>query len=205
MKSKLGWITLPFLPFVLAGQAYAQTGGEVQASAQPVLPAFLNDRTPCVPDAARYHGVNPWILKAILKVESGFNPQAINKNANKSIDVGMAQINSIHFKELASYGIAPAHLMDGCIATYIAAWHLAKQMRVHGNTWFGIASYHSATPCLNTRYAGLLWNTLVGWSVMAGPRVRIPRMDECGGAGASASTRGQIRSSTSASVAFDSD
>ncbi len=191
---------------VVAG-AHAN-GSEVAAtlnSVRPSLPAALNDRTPCVSDAAQYHGVNPWVLKAILKVESGFNPRAINRNANSSVDVGMGQMNSIHFKELSGFGIAPAHLLDGCVATYIAAWHLAKQMRKHGNTWYGIASYHSATPCFNGRYAGLLWNTLVSWKVLPGPNVRVPRIEECGGGTVAAvpNVRRRPSSNAAVSVAYD--
>ena len=59
----------------------------------PSLPSTLNDKTPCVQDAARYHGVNPWILKAILSVESGFNPRAVNRNSNSTVDVGLGQMN----------------------------------------------------------------------------------------------------------------
>lgn len=101
------------------------------------------------------------MLKAILKVESNFNPHAANRNANGTVDVGIAQINSMHFARLDKYGIKPAHLMDGCVSTYVAAWHLASKIREHGNTWFGIAAYHSTTPCQNERYRGLIWNTLV--------------------------------------------
>lgn len=130
--------------------------------------------------AAEYHSVNPWVLRAILKVESDFNPRAVSRNSNGTLDVGMAQINSIHFAELAKYGIAPANLMDGCVATYVAAWHLAKQIRKYGNSWFGVASYHSASPCQNSRYTGLLWNALLGWGVVSGPRVAVPSLAACG-------------------------
>lgn len=157
-----------------AATASAQTAGPGS------LPAQLPDGAPCVAGAAQYHGVNPWVLRAILKVESDFNPRAVNRNANGSVDVGMAQINSIHFAELGRWGIAPANLMDGCVATYVAAWHLSKQVRKYGNSWFGVASYHSTSPCQNSRYAGLLWNALVGWGVVAGPRLKVPTLRACG-------------------------
>ena len=170
------------------------------------LPATLPEPAPCVTAAAEYHTVNPWILKAILKVESDFNPRAVNRNANGSIDVGMAQINSIHFAKLKRWGIAPADLMDGCIATYVAAWHLANQIRTHGNTWFGIASYHSASQCQNTRYAGLLWNTLLGWGVVTGTKARTVSLAQCGYKAPAAANRSGARSATSGpSVAFDTN
>lgn len=168
------------------------------------LPPALPEPAPCLTAAAEYHTVNPWILKAILKVESDFNPRAVNRNANGTIDVGMAQINSIHFAKLKRWGIAPADLMDGCIATYVAAWHLANQIRIHGNTWFGIASYHSASQCQNSRYAGLLWNALLGWGVVTGTRARTVSLAQCGYTPPAAGGRGVTRSAASRpSVAFD--
>lgn len=151
-----------------------------QTAAPGSLPSQLSEPAPCVSAAAQYHSVNPWVLRAILKVESDFNPRAVNRNANGSVDVGMAQINSIHFAELKRWGIAPAHLMDGCVATYVAAWHLAKQIRRYGNSWFAVASYHSTSPCQNTRYASLLWNALVGWGVVKGPRLKVVSLRSCG-------------------------
>lgn len=176
---------LPSAIALLAG-ALASTAGSSQTASPAALPAQLTEPAPCVADAARYHGVNPWVLRAILKVESNFDARAVNRNANGSIDVGMAQINSIHFTELGRWGVLPANLMDGCVATYVAAWHLARQIRTHGNSWFGVASYHSTSPCQNARYAGLLWNALVGWRVVAGPQVRVAGWSSCSAGAASA-------------------
>lgn len=44
-------------------------------------------------------------IKAILKCESGNNQDARHINLNNSIDVGSAQINSIHFPEAKLLGI----------------------------------------------------------------------------------------------------
>lgn len=114
----------------------------------------------CFWGAVNYHSVNPHVLWAILRVESKFNPLAIRKNTNGTLDVGMGQMNSVHFTRLARYGIAPADLLNGCVATYVAAWHIAGLMSAHGNTWEGIARYHSATPHLNRRYQALLASEL---------------------------------------------
>ncbi|MEJ8838099.1 lytic transglycosylase domain-containing protein [Ramlibacter sp. AN1133] len=150
-----------------------------QALAPGRLPLNFSEPAPCVAPAAHYHGVNPWVLRAILKVESDFQPGAVHRNANGSLDLGMAQINSIHFSELAAWGIAPANLMDGCVSTYVAAWHLARQLRKHGNSWFGVASYHSASPCQNARYAALLWNALWSWGVVSGARMNVVPLKAC--------------------------
>lgn len=166
---------LSSLVLTVAGAAAAAPSGAPRTAAAPGP-----DQAPCVAPAAAFHGVNPWVLRAILKVESGFNPTAVNRNANGTVDIGMAQINSIHLRELARWGVGPENLMDGCVATYVAAWHLAKQIRRHGDTWFGVASYHSTTPCQNARYAALLWNTLLGWGVVQGQRMRVVSLQSCG-------------------------
>lgn len=170
-----------FLALVTPELAFAQnaSGGMVVAQG----PDQPND---CVSQAAIYHSVSPWVLRAIIQVESSFNPNALNKNNNGTVDVGIAQINSIHFKELEKYGIARRDLMNGCISSYVAAWHLRKQIKAYGNTWFAVGAYHSATPCFNRRYTGLVWNVLLKWGVVNGPRAKPVAMSACAPAKASA-------------------
>ena len=48
------------------------------------------------------YDIPPNLLKAIAKVESDFNPKAINVNVNLSRDLGLMQINS---KNLAKLGL----------------------------------------------------------------------------------------------------
>ena len=115
----------------------------------------------CIVSAAQYHGVNPYLLRAILVVESQLNPKAININMNGTRDIGVAQINSIHLPVLQNHGIKESHLMDGCVKTYVGAWLLRKQISRYGLNWFGIAAYHSVTPDKNYRYQVLVYNEMV--------------------------------------------
>ena len=192
----------PFALAALIGCPCAEAGS-TPVVAVTALPNQLHEAAPCLSAAARYHGVNPWVLKAILKVESNFNPRALNRNTNGSVDVGMGQINSIHFGRLARFGVAPADLMDGCVATYVAAWHLASQLRIHGNTWYGVAAYHSVSPCHNTRYAGLLWNVLTEWRIVPGPRVPVSKVAQCVHSGSRPATSGTSAPQAAAVLAFD--
>lgn len=127
--------------------AMAQDKTHPGAAALTVSPAER-----CVAPAALRHGVNPQILRAILQVESAMRPHVVQRNTNGSVDVGMAQINSVHFPELAQWGITPKQLLDPCVAAHVAAWHLKRGLVRHGNTWFGVAAYHSVTPEHNARY-----------------------------------------------------
>lgn len=118
--------------------------------------AMAQSKTECLLPAAAYHGVNAHLLLAVLSVESRLNPNAMNKNANGTVDMGMGQINSIHLPELQRYGLNAEHLMDACKATYVSAWFLRRGFNRFGRSWFAAASYHSTTPEHNQRYQNLL-------------------------------------------------
>lgn len=158
------------------GVALACTGFPATAWANAEGPPemFTTDVERCILPASQYHRVNQYILRAILKVESNLNPNAVGRNDNGSLDLGIGQMNSMHFKELKQHGVAPSDLRDACIGTYVAAWHLSKAIARHGNTWYGIATYHSATPYFNRRYQILLNNELVRSKSMPGKVLPVP-------------------------------
>ena len=122
----------------------------------PTAASVTQESERCLLPAARRHGVNPQILRAILQVESAMRPDVVKRNTNGSVDVGMAQINSVHFAQLSQWGITPERLLDPCVAIHVAAWHLKRGLLRHGNTWFGVAAYHSVTPQHNARYQALI-------------------------------------------------
>jgi hypothetical protein len=179
------------------GPAQAQAPGEAAVATGPRQP------DDCVTQAAIYHSVSPWILRAIIQVESSFNPNALNKNNNGTVDVGIAQINSMHLKELGKYGIGQRELMNGCISSYVAAWHLRKQVVAYGNTWFAVGAYHSATPCFNQRYTGLVWNVLLKWGVVNGPKARPVPMAACAPNKANSKTASQGQAKQPSLLALD--
>jgi soluble lytic murein transglycosylase-like protein len=120
----------------------------------------------CVTAASGYHQVNPNVLKAILIVESNLDIQAMSVNKNGTVDVGIAQINSVHFPELSKFGITPKHLMNACVSTYVAAWHLKKQIASYGNTWYAVGAYHSTNQPHNRRYAQRVFKQLANWGLV---------------------------------------
>lgn len=137
-------------------------------------PAFSTHAERCIIPASDHHQVNYQLLRAILVVESGLKPGTVSRNSNNTIDVGIAGINSVHFRELSKFGIGPNDLLDECVSTYVAAWKLKKAIARHGNTWHGIATYHSKTPHLNERYQILLQNELVRSGQMRGQIRPVP-------------------------------
>jgi len=147
--------------FWLSAVALQLAGGIPGAMATSSSPHGAKPLNKCIVGAAQYHGVNPYLLRSILMVESRLNPKAINVNMNGTRDIGVAQINSIHLPVLQNHGIKESHLMDGCVNTYVGAWLLRKQISRYGLNWFGIAAYHSVTPDKNYRYQVLVYNEMV--------------------------------------------
>ena len=149
---------------------FAATVSSVVGNAQ----AQSGDVMRCIQPASTYHGVNAEVLRSIIRVESRGKPSTVSRNTDGSIDVGLGGTNSIHFKELAKHGVTPPHLLDACISTYTTAWLLAKATRKHGETWRGVASFHSTTPYYNSRYQILIHNDLVQRGTKAGAVIPVP-------------------------------
>ena len=192
------WHVIAFALMGSTGPAWSQSEAVPLPSQEPRQPQD------CVTEAAAYHSVDPWTLRAILQVESRFNTNAVNRTANGTTDVGIAQINSMHFRELGKFGIAPADLLNGCVASYVAAWHLRKQIIAYGNTWYAIGAYHSTTPCFNQRYTGLVWNALKSWGVVNGPSVTPIPISRCSaGAGVGAVKSAPSRANNPPLLALD--
>jgi len=144
----------------LAGTALlANAYANAQAASIPAPPQ-------CLTEAAQFHQVNVWVLRAIIWRESRNQSDLISRNTDGSIDVGQAGINSVHFGELAKYGIAPANLLNPCVATYVAAWHLARKMKRYGNTWAAVGSYNSETPEKRQIYLENIKAILRQWQVI---------------------------------------
>lgn len=129
----------------------------LRAGTAALLALASHDATAdCFKQAAAYHRVNPLILRAIAWQESRGRPEAVNVNRNGSTDYGMMQINSIHLRELAQYGVSQKQLMDSCTSVYVAAWHLRKKMNKYGNNWDAVGAYHSETKTERDKYASAI-------------------------------------------------
>ena len=118
-------------------------------SAAPILAQAF-----CFNEAGARYGVNPDLLRAIAKVESGMKQFAINRsNANGSVDVGVMQINSFWFPRLEKLGISREHLWDPCTNVMVGAWILAQEISGNGLNWVSVGRYNSRTPSKNVIYA----------------------------------------------------
>lgn len=96
----------------------------------------------CFYGAGEYYGVSPELLIAIAKVESGFNPRAVNKNKNGTVDRGIMQINTSWDGYLRRHGINPIYVWDACYNIYVGAMVLRHCQNKYGNTWRAVDCYN---------------------------------------------------------------
>lgn len=116
-------------------------------------PLAYSQQSDCINEAALCFKINPLLIKAIIWQESKNQQDAINRNKNNTIDVGMMQINSIHFKSLKKMGITEQSLRENsCANVFSGAWVLSQIIDRHGYTWDGIGRYHSSTPVHHDKY-----------------------------------------------------
>lgn len=117
------------------------------------LAAPLPAAADCFDDAAEYHTVNPWILRAIAAQGSHFNAAMTHPlNRDGTRDHGMTVINDVHLPELAPCGVTAVDLRDGCKSVFISGWHLQKMINKFGNNWAAVGAYNSKTPSKRDRY-----------------------------------------------------
>lgn len=107
----------------------------------------------CFNEAGLHYNVSPKLLKAIAHVESKMNPDAIGVNHNGTYDVGIMQINSSWFPELAKVGIQRGELLDGCKNIQVGAWILSQNIKRYGLTANAIGRYNSSSTYFKNLYA----------------------------------------------------
>jgi len=100
-------------------------------------------RSLCFALAAEHYGVPEELLRAMAHVESGFNPTARHQDTDGTYDLGVMQINSSHFTELAErYHITEAMLVERpCINIVVGASILKGFIAQYGRTWRAVGAY----------------------------------------------------------------
>lgn len=112
-------------------------------SALAVFFAASDSSAFCFAEAAKRYQVDMNLLMAIAKVESNFTPNAVNTNKNGSVDLGLMQINSQHFKSLEQFNITEKSIMEPCVNVHVGAWILARTIKEHGATWRAVGAYNA--------------------------------------------------------------
>ncbi len=115
----------------------------------------------CFEQAGAHYGINPLLLWAIAKVESGFNPYALNKNSNGTYDIGLMQINSSWISVLKKYGLLnSSQLWEPCYNTYVGAWVLAQCIKKYGYNWKAVGCYNASSEHKRNKYAWKVYKVI---------------------------------------------
>jgi len=94
----------------------------------------------CFNRAGVMYGISPELLEAIARVESGLDPDAINRNRDGSSDYGLMQINSRWQEKLSGNW---QHLSEPCYNVMVGSWILRQCINRYGYTWDAVACYHT--------------------------------------------------------------
>ena len=113
----------------------------------------IASKAACFEEAASRYQVPSVLLKAISRVESAGNPNALNRNKDGSFDIGHMQINSRWLPKLSHFGISRDQLWDPCANTLVGAWILAQNVHRIGYSWNAVGAYNAASPEKRDLYA----------------------------------------------------
>lgn len=104
----------------------------------------------CVTPIEQHFRLPPGIVPAIIRVESGGNPAAVNRGANRNgtTDYGLMQINSIHLPRLAAHGVDEQVLLSApCINVAVGADVLHQGLtRTGGALAPALSKYNTGRP-----------------------------------------------------------
>jgi soluble lytic murein transglycosylase-like protein len=109
------------------------------------LSADITEYEPYFQSAGNYYNIPPLLLKNIATIESAGNPNAIRINENGTKDYGLMQINSIHFRQLATWGINERNILNPQINIFAGSWLLSEHIKERGFNLKAIGNYHSKT------------------------------------------------------------
>lgn len=116
----------------------------------------------CFNEAGARYQIDPRLLQAIARQESGLNARAVNTNRDKagkvlSRDYGVMQVNDTHVPKLISMGVLNSKedlLSNPCLNVQVGAWVLAMHLQKCGISWSCLGSYNAgfaATPTQEAR------------------------------------------------------
>ena len=102
---------------------------------------------PLISQVARSHGMEPALLKALVAVESGYNPQALSK-------AGARGLTQVIPSTAVSLGQHPDALWDSKQSLMTGAYYLAAQWHTFRSWPLAIAAYN-AGPGAVKKYGGI--------------------------------------------------
>lgn len=106
-------------------------------------------------EAATRFGLDPALIQAVIRVESGGNPAAVGAAG----EIGLMQITEPVYAQAVSAGVVDAEpwydrwnpltdhpLLDPRTNIHVGAWYLASLIRQYGSVERGLSAYNSGRP-----------------------------------------------------------
>lgn len=99
----------------------------------------------CFESAGRFYNIDSDLIRAMAWQESAFRVDAKNVNAKDgSVDLGLMQINQLHYARLGKMGISRDHLQrNGCLNVFVGTFILAEIFNQHGMGWNAVGMYNA--------------------------------------------------------------
>ncbi|MEM7173111.1 MAG: lytic transglycosylase domain-containing protein [Pseudomonadota bacterium] len=125
----------------------------------------------CMHIATNAYGLPPQALPSLLLVEGG-KTGAVSKNTNRTVDMGLMQINTIWLGEISKIsGLSKPEVEekltnDACFNIFVSGYILKSEIdAADGKFWDGVGHYHSRTPPIKSRYISKVrkaWENIYG-------------------------------------------
>jgi soluble lytic murein transglycosylase-like protein len=140
------------------------TAAQAQSSGKSRQPQPSAEVKRCLQAAAVKYGLDVHLLKAIARVESGFNPHAVRRpfaaGGNSTTDYGLMQINSTWLPTLKRWGISQEDLFDPCVSADVGAWVLRSNFNTLGTSWNAVGAYNAVSHDKRKVYAWRVYRAL---------------------------------------------
>ncbi|WP_083858377.1 lytic transglycosylase domain-containing protein [Gallaecimonas xiamenensis] len=121
----------------------------------PPSPVPVEELKLCVSKAALDFKLASSLLYAIIKAEGG-QKGSMNANSNGTLDLGVAQINSIHLPEMQRFYpklTLTTLAYDTCTNVHVAARLFRGHLdQTQGDIWEAVGRYHSKTEHYKEKY-----------------------------------------------------
>ncbi len=112
----------------------------------------------CFQEAGAAYGLNPFLLESIAQVESGMRQNAINRNKNGTMDIGLMQINSFW---ISSAGFDKELLLnDACYNAKAGARILKECIDRFDYSWKAVGCYNAVSDSKRKGYAWKVYKLL---------------------------------------------
>lgn len=100
----------------------------------------------CFESAGKYYGIDPDYLRAISWQESKFQANAIGKNYDGSLDVGIMQINTKTLESIKREypNLSKERLInEPCLNIFVGSMLLKRNFNAYGRKWLSVGMYNA--------------------------------------------------------------